>query len=347
MIDKMKYTLEKELEKFVKQIETDYSLRHISPFLAKNIKDFVLREGKRFRPIFFINSYLGFAKKVAPGLYTSALSVELLHNFALIHDDIIDRANLRRGQPALQYIYANYLKNHHLTKFQGQDLALLTGDLIFALAIQSFLAIEENLVRKEKALKHLMRTAIHTCTGEFIELLYGLKDLSLIKKQDIYKIYDLKTAHYSFASPLVSGAILAGAAAKETDILHQYGLYLGRAFQIKDDLISMFGQENLIGKSILSDLQEAKITLLVWYAYHHGDRHDQTIIRNILSKQRVTIADLLKMREVVVSSGTLCYAKKEISSLLKKAQILITSSAMKNSYKNLLATYAQQLITLP
>ena len=258
---KIKTKLDKELISFLKQTNKTYSLDRISPLLLKSMRNFILRDGKRIRPILFIVGYLGFARKAATNLYTSAIAIELLHDFMLVHDDIIDKSDTRRGKPSMHILLGNHLKKYKNVKFSGQDLALVVGDIMYAMAIDAFLSIKEKSQRKEKAFRSFLRAAVYTGSGEFIELLGGLKTLEKTSKQSIYKIYDYKTAHYTFACPLSTGAILAGATKNQVDKLFDYGIYLGRAFQIKDDILGVFGDHREIGKSTLSDLQEAVPTI--------------------------------------------------------------------------------------
>jgi geranylgeranyl diphosphate synthase type I len=248
MFAKIKIKVEKELSKYVNDLDRQYSLSKISPLLFKSIKEFVLRKGKRVRPILFIIGYLGFKKRPAKNLYTCALSLELLHDFMLVHDDIIDKSDTRRGKPSLHKMLGRYLKTFKKVKFNGEDLAIVIADVMYALAIHTFLSIKEQEKRKERALRKFIEAAIYTGSGEFIEILNGIKDIEATNKSDIYKIYDLKTAHYTFATPLSTGAILAGAKQRQIDNLFKFGIYLGRAFQIKDDILGMFGQEKRIGQ---------------------------------------------------------------------------------------------------
>jgi geranylgeranyl diphosphate synthase type I len=346
MLLKIKNKIENELFSYIRYLDKIYSLRKISPLLFKNIRNFILRKGKRVRPILFVLGYLGFAKKIAQGLYTSALSLELLHDFMLVHDDIIDKSDTRRSKPSMHKMLNDYLANYKNVKFNGQDLAIVLGDVMYAMAIQALLSIKENKERKERALKKLIEAAIFTGSGEFIELLYGVKDISKITKEDIYKIYDLKTAHYTFAIPLSAGAILAGASQKEINRLTKYGIYLGRAFQIKDDILGMFGDETKIGKSTLTDLQEAKKTILIWYAYNNTERKNKMLTRRILSRERVNRKELLEMRKIILSSGALDYAKEEVADFMQKAYRLIKSSQMDARYKTLLYEYSQEILSL-
>ena len=342
----IKKRIDKELVDFAKDINKDYLLSRISPLLYRSIKEFILRPGKRARPILFLLAYLGFAKKSPPGLYRSAVSLEILHDFLLVHDDIIDRSLVRRGKPSMQVIFQRHLANHKDIKFNGQDLALVVGDVMYALALQAFLSVKEDMHRKEKAMKKLIATPIYTCGGEFVELLAGIKNIGKITKDDIYKIYDFKTAHYTFASPLCIGATLAGADNKQLGLLFKYGIYLGRAFQIKDDYLGIFGSPKDTGKSNLTDLQESKKTIFVWYAYNHCNGKDRSAIKTILAKKGPSRRDLLKMRRVILLSGAVEYARKEIEQLIKMSGSLISASKMFPRQRDCLNAYANGLLTL-
>jgi len=344
MYEKMKNKVDKELKRFINNIDKTYSLNRISPLLSKCIRDFILRDGKRIRPILFVAGYLGFAKKAAPGLYTSALSIELLHDFMLVHDDIIDKSDTRRGKPSMHKMFNIYLSRYKKIKFNGIDLGIITGDIMYAIAIKAFLSIKENMDRKEKALKKFIEAAIYTGSGEFIELLGGINHINKITKEDIYRIYDYKTARYTFSTPLETGAILAGADIKQTNKLSNFGVCLGRAFQIKDDILGIFGDEKKIGKSTLSDLQEAKKTLLIWYAYRNAERDNKKLIEKIFTKGRVNRTDLTTIRRIIRQSGALTQAKNEIRLLLNEAQKLLSSSSIGHKSKMFLMNYAKKIL---
>ncbi|UCC94607.1 MAG: polyprenyl synthetase family protein [Candidatus Omnitrophota bacterium] len=344
MFNKVKNRIEKELLNFVQHIEKEHSLRTISPLLYAHIKNFILRPGKRLRPTLFVIGYKAFSKKNPAGLYTSALAIELLHDFMLVHDDIIDKSDTRRGQPSMHKMLDKHLARFHNIKFNGQDLSIALGDVMYAMAIDAFLSIEEDFVRKEKALRKFIQAAIVTGAGEFLELLDGTRKIDKISKQDIYKIYDYKTAYYTFACPLSTGAILAGSCQKEIDKLFGYGIYLGRAFQIKDDILGIFGDESKIGKSTLTDLQEAKKTLLIWYAYTRSPKTQKSVIEKVFVKKKITRGDLHTIRTIIKESGALECAKSEVAHLTQKAKDTIQSSAMYVRYKSLLSRYAEDIL---
>jgi len=344
MFVKMKIRIEKELSDYIKTIDKLYSLNKLSPILFKSIKEFICRPGKRVRPILFCIGYLGFSKKTPPGLYRSALSLELLHDFMLVHDDIIDKSDTRRGSPSMHALLNQYLGPKKHIKFNGEDLTIVIGDVMYAMGLDAFLAVKENLQRKENALRKLISAALYTGSGEFIELLLGIKTLEKVTQEDIYKIYDYKTANYTFASPLTMGATLAGAKINQTKKLYSYGMLLGRAFQIKDDIIGTFGEEKDTGKSNLTDIKEAKRTLLIWHAYHHSTKNEKLIIKRIMDGKFSSKAELLKMREIIVRSGALGYAENQINYLYIKAKAQLNALKINPCYKQTLDNFSQKIL---
>jgi geranylgeranyl diphosphate synthase type I len=346
MFLKIRNKIEKELKNYLCDVEKSYSLRKISPLLSSRIKEFTLRSGKRIRPVLFMVGFNGFSAKTLPGIYRSAISCELLHDFMLIHDDVIDKSETRRGKPSMHAMLNKHLSGNKQAKFDGKDLSIVIGDVMFALSLHAFLSVKQSYDKKEKAMKILLDAAMYTGSGEFIELLSGIKGVKEINKKDIYKIYDLKTAYYTFSAPLMMGAILAGAEEKEIDKLFKYGIYLGRAFQIKDDILDMFAEEKQIGKSILTDLKEAKKTIPIWYAYKKSDKAGKHFIEKILSKENAGKKDLEKIRKITFDTGALDCSKTEIYFFMNKAKEIISSSKIKPQYKNLLKGYCEQILNL-
>jgi len=343
MFLKIKIRVEKELRTYVRQMDKLYHLNKLSPPLFKSIKEFILRSGKRIRPVLFCMGYLAFSKKNPPGLFRSALSLELLHDFMLVHDDIIDKSDTRRGKPSMHALLNRYLQPDKKTKFSGEDLAIVAGDVMYSMALDAFLSVKENMRRKEDALRKLISAALYTGSGEFIELLLGTKPVEKVTREDIYKIYNYKTANYTFASPLSMGATLAGAKTEQTEQLFSYGMLLGRAFQIKDDIIGIFGEEKDTGKSNLTDIKEAKRTLLIWYAFNHGREKDRLIIKSIMEAKLARKTQLLKIRRVIVNTGALSYAENQIKGLLSKASAELNRLRMDKEYKEALEDFSRNI----
>jgi len=297
-----------------------------------------LREGKRIRPLLLILSYKGYARHkriISQDIYNASTCMEFLHNFMLIHDDIIDRSDLRRGKPTMHKLLSKAAKTEDPEKL-GYDLSIVVGDIVYALAIDAFLSINESLDRKERALKYFIQTAAFTAMGEFIDTLHGVEHIKKIKEPDVYLNYTLKTARYTFDCPLVTGAILGGADHKEIKKISRFAIMIGQAFQIQDDIIGIFESEKNIGKSILSDLAESKKTLLACHAYQHLKGAKRAEFMNYFTKKTKTFNDLVAVRKIFIDAGSLDYSLKAVKTRLEKSQKILSTLKILPKYRNLI-----------
>ncbi len=329
--------IDQSLMAFLARSRKEYPFGQVHPILFDSIQDFCARPGKRIRPLLMAISYQGYTprKKLPSHLYTACGCLELLHDFMLIHDDIIDCSDLRRGKPTLHKILARAHKAACSEKL-GSDLAIVAGDIVYALAIDAFLTVEEDPGRKEEALKYFVQTAAFTAMGEFIDILHGFEHVKNIAEKDVFLNYSLKTARYTFECPLRIGAILAGVNGKELETLSQIGLMMGQAFQIQDDIIGIFSTEQKIGKSILSDITECKKTILVCHAYQTltGSRRHQFM--KIFEKPKKTYADLVRIRRIFIETGSLTYSLEKVCTLFSRSSQLLETLSMKPVFKKAL-----------
>ncbi len=333
------------LKRLFRDIDRRYRLRKISPLLFDACRDFVLRPGKRIRPLLFLLAYQGYAKKRRskdPGLFAAASAIELLHDYMLIHDDVIDRAATRRGKPTLHRVFDKKVKTLHGAAI-GASLAVVAGDIIFALAIESFLAVREDPRRKEEALRHLVATAAYTGTGEFIDILFGHTRLAALREKDVYNTYIYKTAKYTFECPLLMGATLAGAAPAERTKLSRLGLRAGEAFQIYDDFLDTFGTQELIGKPVLSDLAESKKTLLVHAAWRRLKGADKRRFRVLFEKKKKTGRDLATFKRLLIDSGSYALCLRRMKDLQREALDVYRDLTMRKRERLLLGALIERL----
>ncbi len=347
MESQIKKFIEENIEQTINIQCKKYKLLEINPYLYKSIKEYSLRKGKRIRPILFVLSYIGYSdsqKEISQSIYNVSTAIEFLHNFMLIHDDIIDNSHLRRGKPTMHKLLqkaAKTIKKEEL----GNSLAIIAGDIIYAFAIEAFLSVEGNSKRKEKALHYFLETTTITAMGELIDTIQGVTDLNQVKENDVFLNYSLKTARYTFNSPLVIGAILAGANNKEIQKLSQLSLEIGQAFQIQDDVIGIFDTEKKIGKSILSDLEESKKTLLVCHCYHRLNTKGKQSFIKVFNKKNKTFKDLLWIRAVFIKEGSLIYCLKEVEARFNKTLTLIATLKLKNPSKSFIVNNFIQLFS--
>jgi geranylgeranyl pyrophosphate synthase len=174
-------------------------------------------------------------------------------------------------------------------------------------------------MRKEKTLKGIINTAVKTGLGEYKELIFSHKSFEEITKENLYEIYDLKTAYYTFACPLASGAMLAGADKEFIKKLYNYGVYIGRAFQIKNDVKDIWGGDERIYKSMYDDIKKSRKTILVWHAYLNTEEKNKKYIKELFSKKNISKQDCMRIRGILNDSNTLKFAEKEIQKLKHRA----------------------------
>lgn len=345
MLTALREHIDREMRVFLAEAKTRHGFGKISPLLFAGIEDFATRGGKKIRPLLFLISYMGYTpkKKVSvKAAVRSSLSVELLHDFLLIHDDVIDKSALRRGKPTLHKVYNARLGEKKASTL-GADLAIVAGDIIFAMSIEALLGIDEPSERKEQAIKEFMKAAALTGAGEFIDVVHSKRSIDEISLKDVFMTYDLKTAQYTFISPLVMGALLAGAGKKETEKLARLGLLLGRAFQIQDDLLDMFSSRKALGKPTLSDLGESKKTLLVWKACRSLGAADRKALKHFLEKKTKNHKDLVVFRSLIKRSGAHTYCSGAVKDLLAEADMTLSSLAIKKEQKDIISSLSSSL----
>lgn len=338
MLNRLRRKIDNSLASFLTRVKKDYKLHLVDPILYDSIRDFSLREGKRIRPLLLILSYLGYSKpgkKTPSSLYNASTCIEFLHNFMLIHDDIIDCSDLRRGKPTMHRLLDRTISSKNPDKL-GTDLAIIAGDIVYALAIDAFLSINEDPQRKERALRYFIQTAAFTAMGEFIDIIHGVDTLTRVKEKDVFLNYSLKTARYTFDCPLVTGAILAGAPEKDIKNLARFGLLIGQAFQIQDDIIGLYETEKTIGKSILSDLEEKKKTLLIVHAYANLKGKDRRDFLQIFNKTKKQMSDLKIIQKLLIQSNSLHYALTNIHARTTKTGMILNKLHLRDQYRTLI-----------
>ncbi|MCK4995157.1 MAG: polyprenyl synthetase family protein [Candidatus Omnitrophica bacterium] len=339
----LKAKINKQLKLFLDHAIHSRKLDKINPLISKSIKEFVMRDGKRIRPIFFLLSYQTYAlgNTIPESIIKTSLAFELLHAFLLVHDDIIDNSNTRRGKPTMHMVLKNSLK---LSVSTCRDLSIVIGDIIYAMSIEAFSDSNPSQKIQPEALKVFLTSTVLTGTGEFIDVLNGFTRIDRIRLKDIRLNYLLKTAEYTFKSPLVCGCIMAGAPKTEIAKVSILGELLGEAFQIQDDLLGLFGQSQKIGKSVLSDMLESKKTLPIFLAYKSASLKDRKFIKQCLGNKNLTLKDLEYIRCIIINTGAHDTAKRQISKLLNKSQKIILSLKINSSQRKLLKDFMLSFI---
>ncbi len=258
--------------------------------------------GKRHRPLICCAACQAVGGDVDKAT-SAAAAIEHFQSAALIHDDIADESELRRGQPCL-----------YLT--EGVGLAINMGDL--ALMLVTGAVIRDPVLddaTKFRVLEELIDMTRHTIEGQALDLGWARDKRYDITPEDYLLMATHKTAHYSGAVPLAIGAIVGGGTEAEVEALRNYGLDTGLAFQIQDDLLNLIGKEESTKKGFRDDITEGKRTLVVVHALQNleGPKRDRLI--EILSSKTSDPAVLDEAVEIMRAAGSIDYARSYAENL--------------------------------
>lgn len=265
----------------------------------------VLHGGKRLRPIMVCWGYRAMGGTDEKAITTASISMELIHTFLLMHDDIIDRDDVRHGVPTLHAHYADYFRKHFGTDDAahfGASMGIVMGDYTYSIGNQALFSAgfaPEVIVR---ALKGLQSVVGLTVVGEMqdVRMSYARETT----RDDILTMYENKTARYTFDGPLTIGSVLAGADDATAAQWAPFAVPLGVAFQIHDDLLGVFGDEEKTGKPVGSDIAEGKMTLLVRDALDTATSGQRKQLRALLAKgATLTPEDVAQFRAIVTDVG--------------------------------------------
>lgn len=263
----------------------------IDPVVADLIivmRDFILRGGKRIRPLLAYNIYSYLHGEDEESIVKVGAALEIFHNFLLIHDDVIDRDLLRYGGKNIEGVYRDifYEKNAQIPEHKALSAALLAGDITTNISRNLVYDLPITDIQKLAILRAIDDAIFIVGGGEFVDSLgYDLSSVNLQVDQ-ILSMYAHKTAYYSFSLPFTLGAIMANASTETHALLQSLATPLGVAFQIRDDYIGLFGDPVLTGKSVTTDIQEGRETIyiallreklndgeLFSLSKHHGNPH--------------------------------------------------------------------------
>ena len=276
------------------------------------LRAYVLRGGKRLRGALVV---LGC--EAAGGdrstVLDASVGMELLHAYLLVHDDFMDRDEMRRGGPTVHAALARTTGSEHL----GASLSVLLGSLCEAWALELVLSTRVPPERTLAAGRLLARALQEVTVGQMEDLSAPLgRDLSA---RDVLAVQAMKTGSYSFDLPLRLGALLAGATEPVLAALERFARPLGQAFQIADDLLGTFGTPELTGKANASDLREGKRTLLVARAFDKADARDAALLRAGLGKPDLSDAEAAALREALRRTGAEQSCRDEAERLCAEA----------------------------
>jgi len=313
---------------------------------ARLNREFSLRGGKRFRALLVLAGYYLVSGRPPTPVLPAAAALEHFQSWMLIHDDIIDHAETRRGGPTVHREVANDHRRQLgpvASEAYGVGVAITLGDLEEPFTIASLLSVEAPAPRRLAALEELVRMTRLTAYGQLLDLRNGTLDPGDVRERDVLEVHRLKSAVYTVAAPLRIGAVLAGARPPALSDLETIATDLGIAFQLRDDVLGAGFGASAIGKSA-NDLVEGKRTLLVVRAWQEGTRAERDAVRAALGNAKATSRQVERARAAIRSSGSLAYSERRIAALTARAlRTLERSRAIPSRRKPLLVEVADRL----
>lgn len=269
-----------------------------SQLLFDEIERMVRAGGKRIRPSF---CYWGYRAGGAPHddrAVTAAAALELLHTFALIHDDLMDGTDERRGRPTVHAAH-------------DDPTAILSGDLALVLADDLLMSASDRPDAMAATFAVYSRMRREVIAGQFLDMQSAHEEIDESRAR---RIAVLKSGRYSVVEPLLVGAALAGAEDELCEMLTAFGEPLGEAFQLKDDLLGIFGDPAATGKPIDSDIREGKRNLLFAKTIASLDDPDRSFFVSRWGAPDVSEVEIERLRGLVESSG----ARRDVEDLVER-----------------------------
>ena len=262
--------------------------------------------GKRLRPRFCYWGHLAAGGRDGEEIVRVGAALELLHTFAVIQDDVMDRSPLRRNRAttfrALAELSAGVPHRGDPKRF-GLSAAILTGLLGFVLADRLLHSAEFDASALERAADRYDRMRTGAIAGQYLDLLAAYRGTA--DETTARRIGVLKSGGYSVADPLAIGALLATDDVRVIDALERYGRPLGEAFQIRDDVLGVFGDPAETGKDRDGDLREGKQTVLLAKTHELASPHEERLLDQLVGDPDLDPDDGDRIRTIITSSGAL------------------------------------------
>ncbi len=279
--------------------------------LYKATRHLIDAGGKRLRPFLALKSCEIVGGQVEHAL-PAAAAIELLHNFTLIHDDIMDGDSKRRGVPTVHVLW-------------GIPMAINAGDLLFAKVYEALfrhtVAAGVPLRRVFRVAETLTEATIAICEGQALDMLF--EERETVSEEEYFKMIEGKTATLIRASAK-SGAMIGGGKPSQVQRLGNFAYYSGLAFQIVDDVLGLTADEKVLGKPVGSDIREGKRTLIIAYALSRANEKQRGLILSTLGDRNASAERTEDVRRTINSLGAIEYASERAERLVEKAKLQLS-----------------------
>ena len=304
--------------------------------VASAMSEFITDGGKRFRPIFAYLGYLGTGAAPRHEIVRACTALELVHVCALIHDDVMDGSDTRRNKPAIHKLFQSL---HDDQSYEGNSerfglaSAILLGDL--ALVWADRLLVESGISREEfiSAQEVFSDMRDELMAGQYLDVLEGALATTSVERS--LKVARFKSGKYSIERPLHFGAALAGKP-DFNEVYSRFGLPLGEAFQLRDDLLGVFGDPKITGKPAGDDIREGKRTVLIAITMENADQSQRNTMTSALGNSQLSEDDVAQVQEIIVKTGARDDVEKLITDLTQESISALQQSPIDEKIRSVL-----------
>lgn len=311
--------------------------------MLTKLKEITSNEGKTIRPIIALCTFQMLTnKELTQAEIEAACSLELIHKFLVIHDDIADNDRIRYGKENLFGFYENkglsqFKKSAQDAERYGISVSMVSGDLNHAFAYEILQKSSHHQEIKDKLFSELHRIIDMTCFGWKEESEMTQKTIEDVSSDDLLNNLKYITPIYTTDGPTKFGAILSKASEKDFKTLEEFSIPLGIAFQITDDLLGLYGIE--AGQDLKSDITDNKKTLHIIYAFEKASEEDKKFLLEKYGT-KITEEDLERVKDIVTKTGAKEYAENYANKLMEKALSALKTLPFDNKYKTILEELA-------
>jgi geranylgeranyl diphosphate synthase type I len=314
----------------------------------ENIKEYMTRGGKRLRPVLVVVGYKAIKEDVEiEHLYRASCSVEILHNGSLLHDDLIDHDETRRGGKTFHAKYRDMAaergENKDVAFDYGMTMAILGGDSLINLGAEAITAAELDPDVGMQCQHYYQFAYSNLVDGVLLEM-NMIKDKTADSEMYLQMVR-MKTA-VLFDRSLMMGAAMARANDSQVHALMEFGIKVGQAFQIQDDILGSFGDEEKTGKSTSGDIREGKKTMLVFETYAKATSEQRKEFDALLGKDGMSDKEVNKIRAIFRDTGALKACQELMEHLLTTGQAALDKAepALNPKYKSFLIEMSNFLV---
>ena len=328
-LDQYGVLIDEELRNFF--TETKNAAKTYHPFIEKvysNMKEFVLRKGKRLASCSTLLTYKGYTSDIDTQILKVCVGIELYRHSILVHDDFIDKDEFRRGGKTFHRMFSE--DDRRL----GDGTAVFTGDMMYSMALRSIVNSGFAQKKLDRVLSMLLEGYRNVNESQILDLLFECKE----PNADEWYVMASKRAASLFKTTILVGAVLGNAPEADLQPLGEAATHLGYSFDIQDDIIDTFASLEQYGRPPGGDLALGKKPLHVIYTLKLADRDGLNMLMSLTGKEHISLESLEQVREVIRGSGGLKEAKEKSRSHAEKAKELIAQTGLSGETKEFFAS---------